>query len=136
MLFRSLADHNRLKAALERRVFFDVLSKLVERRRADALEFAPRECRLDDVARVDCTFRRARADLAEGCPEHFDWELLIFIWNFEKITRPRIEAARLALCPDVPAIRLRSNREIATFVVSQHKMCQSGETDAPKVVTG
>ena len=61
-------------------------------------------------------FRRARADLTEGCPEHFDWELLVFIWNFEKITRPRIEAARLALCPGVPAIRLRSNREIAAFV--------------------
>jgi hypothetical protein len=81
-------------------------------------------------------FRRSRPDLAEGCPEHFDWELLVFIWNFEKITRPRIEAARLALCPDVPVMRLRSNREIAAFVVSQHEMRQSTEPNTPKVMNG
>ena len=86
------------------------------------------------VSRV--IFRRARADLAEGCPEHFDWELLVFIWNFEQVTRPRIEAARLALCPDVPVIRLRSEREIAAFLAAQHEMRQSTEPVAPKVMNG
>jgi adenylate kinase family enzyme len=91
-------------------------------------------CLVRVVSRV--IFRRARADLAEGCPEHFDWELLVFIWNFEQVTRPRIEAARLALCPDVPVIRLRSEREIAAFLAAQHEMRQSTEPVAPKVMNG
>ena len=63
------------------------------------------------------TFRRGRPDLAVGCPERGpDRTLLAFIWNFEKATRPRIDAARLALCPNVPVIRLRSDREITAFL--------------------
>src|SRR5271166_4144059 len=59
---RRLADHDRLEAALERRVLFDVLAELVERRRADALQLAACQRRFDDVARVDRAFGRARAD--------------------------------------------------------------------------
>ena len=48
-----LLDHDRLEAALEGGVALDVLAVLVERRRADALELAARERRLEDVRRVD-----------------------------------------------------------------------------------
>lgn len=41
---------------------------------------------------------------------------LRFIWGFNRINRPRIEAARLEHGPEVPVIRLRNDREIATFV--------------------
>ena len=57
-----LADHDRLEAPLERRVFLDMLAELVERRRADALQLAARKRRLDDVAGVDRAFGGARAD--------------------------------------------------------------------------
>ena len=43
LLERRLLDHHRLEAALEGRVALDVLAVLVERRRADALELAPRQ---------------------------------------------------------------------------------------------
>ncbi len=59
---RRLADHHGLEAPFERRVFLDVFAEFVERRRADALQFAARERRLDDVARVDRAFGRAGAD--------------------------------------------------------------------------
>ncbi len=59
---RRLADHHRLEAALEGGVLFDVLAEFVERRRADALQFAARERRLDDVRGVDRAFGRSRAD--------------------------------------------------------------------------
>jgi hypothetical protein len=40
------------------------------------------------------TFWRTReAGLPEGCPEKFDWPFLKFIWQFDKVTWPRIEAA-------------------------------------------
>jgi hypothetical protein len=59
---RRLADEDRLEAPFERRVLLDVLAVLVQRRRADAPQLAPREHRLEHVGRVDRTLRRARAD--------------------------------------------------------------------------
>ena len=59
---RRFADHHRLEAPFERRVFLDVLAELVERRRADALQFAAGERGLDDVRGVDRAFGRAGAD--------------------------------------------------------------------------
>ena len=62
LLERRLLDHDRLEAALEGGVALDVLAVLVERRRADALELAARQRRLEDVGRVDRALGRARAD--------------------------------------------------------------------------
>ena len=56
------AHHHRLETALQGRVFFDVLAEFVERGRADALQFAARERRFDDVACVDGAFGGARSD--------------------------------------------------------------------------
>jgi adenylate kinase family enzyme len=62
--------------------------------------------------------RNSRPDLPAGCPEHPDWPLLKFIWRFKRATWPNIEAARIAHGADVPVIRLRSNREIASFLAT------------------
>ncbi len=62
LLDRRLPDHDRLEAALERRVLLDVLAELVERRRADALQLAARERGLDDVRGVDGALGGAGAD--------------------------------------------------------------------------
>src|SRR5439155_10524568 len=57
-----LADIHRLEAPLERRVLLDVLPVLVERGRADGVELAAREHRLQHVRRVDRAFGRAGTD--------------------------------------------------------------------------
>ena len=62
LLERRLLDHDRLEAALQGGVPLDVLAVLVERGRADALQLAARERRLEDVGGVDRAFGRARAD--------------------------------------------------------------------------
>ena len=62
VLHRGLADRDRLEAALERSVLLDVLAVLVERRRADAAQFAAREHRLEQVGRVHSPLRSARTD--------------------------------------------------------------------------
>ena len=62
LLERRLLDHHRLEAALERGVALDVLAVLVERRRADALQLAARQRRLEDVRRVDRALGRAGTD--------------------------------------------------------------------------
>ncbi len=46
-------------------------------------------------------------------------EVLRFIWNFERINRPRIEALRMRHAPDVPVLRLRGDRDLAAFLGSQ-----------------
>ncbi len=57
-----LVHHHRLETPLQRRVLLDVLAIFVERRRADAAQFAARQLRLEHVRRVRRAFRRARAD--------------------------------------------------------------------------
>ena len=62
VLDRRLADVDRLEAPLEGGVLLDVLAVLVERRRADAAQFAARERRLEQVACAHGAFGLARAD--------------------------------------------------------------------------
>ena len=57
-----LAHVHLLEPALERGVLLDVLSVLVERRRADHAQLAARQHRLDHVAGVDRTLGTTRAD--------------------------------------------------------------------------
>src|SRR2546421_2906661 len=58
-------DADLLEAPLERRVALEVLAVLVERRRADRLELAPREGRLEDRGRVDRALEIGRASCRE-----------------------------------------------------------------------
>jgi adenylate kinase family enzyme len=44
--------------------------------------------------------------------------VLRFIWNFDRINRPLIEASRIAYGPDVPVLRLKNGRSIAAFLSS------------------
>ena len=55
-------DHDRLEAPLERFVLLDIFPIFVERRRADAVQLAARQERLQEVARVHRAFGRTRAD--------------------------------------------------------------------------
>lgn len=45
-------------------------------------------------------------------------KVLRFIWNFDRINRPLIEAQRIACGPDVPIRRFTNNSEIAAFLSS------------------
>ena len=61
VLHGGLAHQHLLKPSLERSILFDVLAVLVERRCADAVQLATRQCGLEHVACIDCAFRLARA---------------------------------------------------------------------------
>jgi Protein of unknown function (DUF3170). len=62
LLERRLLHHDRLEASLERRVALDVLAVLVEGGRADALQLATGERRLQDVGGVDGALGGTGAD--------------------------------------------------------------------------
>ena len=59
---RRLLDADLLEAPLERGVALEVLAVLVQRRRADRLQLAARQRRLEDRGRVDRALGRTRAD--------------------------------------------------------------------------
>jgi adenylate kinase family enzyme len=44
------------------------------------------------------------------------WKVLRFIWVFNRINRPRIEALRLGLAPTVPVVRLTSDAAVEQFL--------------------
>ena len=62
LLDRRLVHDDRLEAPLQRRVLLDVLAVLVERGRADGVELAAREHRLEQVAGVHGALGRPGAD--------------------------------------------------------------------------
>ena len=62
LLDRRLVDEDRLEAPLERRVLLDVLAVFVERRRADRVQLAPGEHRLEQVGGVHRALGGTRPD--------------------------------------------------------------------------
>ena len=68
-------------------------------------------CLLRAVRRVVTTYGRVRPDLAEGCPERFDWEFLRYIWEFNAKQRPKIVAALGTHARHMQPVMVRRNRE-------------------------
>ena len=65
-------------------------------------------CAWRAVTRV---FKRGEAHRIGALPV-----VLAFIWKFDRVNRPRIEAARAAHGPNVPLRRLTTSRDIAAFL--------------------
>lgn len=92
--------------------------------RADVVIWVERPvagCILRVVRRAIGSYFRKDEHLAAGCPERFDrrfWDRLRFIWNFNRINRPRIQEALKAHGADVPVVRLRGDRQINAFLAS------------------
>ena len=61
VLHRRLVHQHRLEAPLQRRVLLDVLAVFVQRRRANAMQFAAGQHRLEQVARVHRALGLSRA---------------------------------------------------------------------------
>lgn len=64
---------------------------------------------------------RPRPDLPAGCTERLDAEYLSFlryIWNFDRNSRPAIEAERAIRGPLVPVVNLSGARQITQFLDS------------------
>jgi adenylate kinase family enzyme len=87
--------------------------------RADAVIFLdqPRWLCLWRIFKRSWTDRRKRrADLAEGCYENISWDFTLWVWTFEKKSRPRIEQTVAA--HGKPMITLSGDREVAAFLAS------------------
>lgn len=92
--------------------------------RADLVIWVERpiaSCILRVLRRAAKSYFCDREYLSEGCPERFDHRFrdrLRFIWNFNRINRPRIQEALKVHGPMAPVITLHGDREIAAFLKS------------------
>ena len=60
---------------------------------------------------------KVRPDMADGCPERCDWELLKFIWHFNKNNRV-LNYTRIAKTKHARAIVLKNRKEKNAFLQS------------------
>ncbi|OOV92094.1 AAA family ATPase [Pseudomonas sp. MF4836] len=92
-----------------------------------------------DTPRLTCWRRvllrsllnRPRSDLPAGCSEKLDREFLGFlnyVWNFDRRQRPGIEAARQAIGPGIPVVRLRGARQIRQYLAGLPSRASSTAT--------
>lgn len=79
-----------------------------------------------DIARRICLWRvikravqyrnKCRPDMAEGCPERFDLEFMLWVWNYKKRTRPKIVRLLKENLNNKEVIWLRSDAEVERFI--------------------
>lgn len=79
------------------------------------LDFSRGACLAGLFKRILTTYGKVRPDMAEGCPERFDWEFLCWVWNFRKTVRPKIEA-QLEKMPEVQVFRLKNRKAVWRFL--------------------
>jgi adenylate kinase family enzyme len=60
--------------------------------------------------------RRNRPDMAAGCPEHLNLTFLLWIWNFPKVTRPKIDARLAEFAAQKRVVRLTGLAEVEAFL--------------------
>jgi len=76
-------------------------------------------CLWRSIWRVIETRSRSRPDLPDGCPETFDPWLWGYIWNWDRKTRPEVEAALADHAPMTQLVRLRSDKDVAVWLKRQ-----------------
>ncbi len=83
------------------------------------LDLPPLVCVWRVLKRVLQYHNTTRPEMAAGCPEHFSLKFLLWIWNYRRRTRPRIEGLLNQRDVDVKMIRLQSAAEIDQYLRAQ-----------------
>ena len=108
-----LADDNRLEAPLQGRVLLDVLAVLVQRRRADCAQLAPRQHRLEQVGSVNRALGGAGADHGVQLIQEQDHRPLCLGHLFEHPLEPFLELPAVGRACDQRADVERDNAPVA-----------------------
>ncbi|CAN5583980.1 DNA topology modulation protein [soil metagenome] len=82
------------------------------------LETPPAVCLFRVLKRVAFSYKKTRPDMADGCPEKFDWEFLKWIWDFENRSKHKMEKLLEQFKNEKTIIRLKSKREVENFFVN------------------
>jgi hypothetical protein len=73
-----------------------------------------------EASKISCARRAITRVLKSGEAHRIGklGEALAFIWKFDRVNRPRIEALRVCYGADVPVRRLTGRRDVAAFLAS------------------
>lgn len=73
-----------------------------------------------ECSKLSCAWRVITRVFKRGEDHRMDRliEVLAFVWNFDRVNRPRIETMRASHGPGVPVRRLIGSRDIAAFLSS------------------
>jgi len=61
---------------------------------------------------------RTRADVAPGCPERFNLEFFLYVWNFNRDSRPKIVECLEEHGGHARLVHLKNDAEIAQFIAT------------------
>ena len=79
------------------------------------LNFGRWACLWGMLQRVTKSYGKVRSDMAEGCPERFDWDFIRYIWDFDRNNRVKI-TTYLAQARHAKKVVLKSRKEVRDFL--------------------
>ena len=68
------------------------------------------------MRRVLTSYGKVRPDMADGCPERFDWEFMKYVWQFPTRYQPRVVEALDRHDAWARTVVLRSDAEADAFL--------------------
>lgn len=69
---------------------------------------------------------RSRPDLPDGCPEHFSWTFLRWIWDTRQTSRDAMRRLYESVPPDKSRYHLTSKRQIDLFLTGLRTAASTG----------
>src|SRR5215472_7653599 len=105
-------------------------SRTLERRLAacDTVIFLdfPRTTCVWRVIKRQVRYRKAkRPDMAEGCPEHFNLQFILWIWNYPTRTRPAVDRLLDTEANMKKVIRMQGNAEVEAFLANLSEQAET-----------
>ncbi len=86
------------------------------------LDFSTFACIRGVFSRIIKNFGRVRSDMGDGCPERFDLEFIVWIWNFRRDQRPKlVAAAEKARAEGKRVIVFQNRRQVNEFLKELQK---------------
>lgn len=83
------------------------------------LDFHPLLCLWRTTMRIVRWHGETRLDVADGCPERFNWSFVCYVWNFRRDTKPRIETVLKAYSGAL--VHLKTPKEVSVFMENIHE---------------
>lgn len=84
------------------------------------LDFPRWLCLYSVLKRQLLSYGRSRPEMHPGCPEHFDWEFLVWIWRWRERNRPGVLAALERRPPKQAFIHLENRQDLDAWLRRIH----------------
>ena len=73
-------------------------------------------CLVGVLRRIVTSYGSVRPEMAPGCPEHFDWVFLRYVWTYRAVHRPRTLRYLAALRADQRLVTFSTRAQAAAFL--------------------